>query len=185
MLSRAGCVLLSLALLAGCGFQLRGSSLAQLDLSYRLLDETDGSLAFADFEPVLKGTLTRAGLREASPADIILKIQNFEATTLDGAVDQEIRVAEKISTASLVLGITNASGQQLADSLVLTRRESYRIDRTQLLASFELQASMERNLLRTLADQVLRTLDMLIRPKTEGKAGIASESQSTGEPSAP
>ena len=163
MFCRAVTVLVILMAFAGCGFQLRGTGLAE-GLTYRLISEQNQPAGYADFQRVLKATLDRAGVREASPADMTLRITGFQAETLDGAVNAQLRVAENISTASLVFSVLDDKGNLLADELVLERRQTYRMDRSQLLGSYEQQTSVEQNLNQDLADQILRTLSVVMRP---------------------
>lgn len=163
MFCRAVTVLVILVAFAGCGFQLRGAGLTE-GLTYRLISEQNQPAGYADFQRVLKATLDRAGVREASPADMTLRITGFQAETLDGAVNAQLRVAENISTASLVFSVLDDKGNLLADELVLERRQTYRMDRAQLLGSYEQQTSVEQNLNQDLADQILRTLSVVMRP---------------------
>ena len=162
MFCRAVTVLVILMALAGCGFQLRGTGLTE-GLTYRLISEQNQPAGYADFQRVLKATLDRAGVREASPADMTLRITGFQAETLDGAVNAQLRVAENISTASLVFSVLDDKGNLLADELVLERRQTYRMDRSQLLGSYEQQTSVEQNLNQDLADQILRALSVVMR----------------------
>ena len=103
-----------------------------------------------------------------------LRITGFQAETLDGAVNAQLRVAENISTASLMFSVLDDKGNLLADELVLERRQTYRMDRAQLLGSYEQQTSVEQNLNQDLADQILRTLSVVMRPSV-GKASRTVE----------
>ena len=93
MFYRAMSLLVIVMTFAGCGFQLRGTGLAQ-GMTYQLVTEQEQSAGYADFQRVLKATLNRAGVREAAPADVTLRISAFQAETRDGAVNAELRVAE-------------------------------------------------------------------------------------------
>ena len=172
MFCRAMTLLVILTALAGCGFQLRGTGLAK-GLTYQLVSEQNQPAGYADFQRVLKATLGRAGVREASPADVTLRIKAFQADTLDGAVNAQLRVAENISTASLVVSVLDDKGNLLADELVLERREAYRMDRSQLLGSYEQQTSVEQSLNQDLADQILRALSVVMR--SSATAAVTAE----------
>ena len=172
MFWRATTLLVIVAALVGCGFQLRGTGFAE-GLTYRLMSEQNQPAGYADFRRVLKATLSRAGVRESSAADVTLRIQGYQAETLDGAVNAQLRVAENISTASLVFSVLDDRGNLLADELVLEQREAYRMDRTQLLGSYEQQSSVEQNLHQDLADQILRALSVVTR-STASAGGAAS-----------
>lgn len=177
MLSRAMTLLLVFTAVAGCGFQLRSTGLAE-GLTYQLVSEQNQSAGYTDFQRVLKATLDRAGVREASPADMTLRISDFQTETLDGAVNAQLRVAENISTVALVLSIVDDAGNVLADELILEQREAYRMDRAQLLGSYEQQTVVEQNLNQELADQILRALGVVVRSRAmaAGTAGRSIES---------
>jgi hypothetical protein len=51
----------------------------------------------------------------------------------------------------------------LADELRLEMRQIFRVDRTQLLGSFEQRSSVEQSLDQKLADQVVRALGVVMR----------------------
>ena len=74
---------------------------------------------------------------------------------------------------SLVFSVLDDRGNLLADELVLEQREAYRMDRTQLLGSYEQQSSVEQNLHQDLADQILRALSVVTR-STASAGGAAS-----------
>lgn len=169
MFYRAMSLLVIAMTFAGCGFQLRGTGLAQ-GMTYQLVTEQEQSAGYADFQRVLKATLNRAGVREAAPADVTLRISAFQAETRDGAVNAELRVAENISTASLELSVLDGKGNLLADELLLQQRTAYRMDRSQLLGSYEQQTSVEQDVRQELANQILRALSVLTRSMT----GVAS-----------
>jgi outer membrane lipopolysaccharide assembly protein LptE/RlpB len=88
-------------------------------------------------------------------------------------VNAQLRVAENISTASLVVSVLDDKGNLLADELVLERREAYRMDRSQLLGSYEQQTSVEQSLNQDLADQILRALSVVMR--SSATAAVTAE----------
>ena len=75
--------LLALLSLGACGFQLRGASLGELNLNYRLAYSGESSPAYTDFQGILSGTLSRQGMRPGTPADITLQISDFVLDTVD------------------------------------------------------------------------------------------------------
>ena len=152
-------VLLSVLALAGCGFQLRGAQMSEVDMTYRLVDGDDLASTYAQFQRVLKNTLIRAGYREANAADLMLQIHTFRRENIDGAVDQELRVAEQISSSALSFSVYDDQGRALADELRLQVRQVFRVDRSALLGSFEQRSSTEQILDQKLADQVVRLLE--------------------------
>ena len=126
-------LVMSVLLLTGCGFQLRGTNLAERvdgDMTYRLVGGQNLAPSYADFQRVLKNTLARAGYREASPAQLTLQIQSFQRDNIDGAVDADLRVAEQISTSTLSFSVLDRAGAVLADELRLEIRQVFRVDRS-------------------------------------------------------
>lgn len=163
-------------LLTSCGFQLRGTNLSErleADITYRLVRGQDLGPSYADFQRVLKNTLARAGYREASSAEFTLQMQSFQRENIDGAVDADLRVAEQISALILSFSVLNSEGAVLADELRLETRQIFRVDRTQLLGSFEQRSYVEQSLDQKLADHVVRALGVVMRgdrsAKTDGE----------------
>jgi outer membrane lipopolysaccharide assembly protein LptE/RlpB len=153
-------------LLTSCGFQLRGANLSErleADITYRLVRGQDLGPSYAEFQRVLKNTLARAGYSEASSAELTLQMQSFQRENIDGAVDADLRVAEQISASTLSFSVLNSDGAVLADELRLQMRQIFRVDRTQLLGSFEQRSSVEQSLDQKLADQVVRALGVVMR----------------------
>ena len=153
-------------LLTSCGFQLRGANLSErleADITYRLVRGQDLGPSYAEFQRVLKNTLARAGYSEVSSAELILQMQSFQRENIDGAVDADLRVAEQISASTLSFSVLNSDGAVLADEQRLQMRQIFRVDRTQLLGSFEQRSSVEQSLDQKLADQVVRALGVVMR----------------------
>ena len=165
-------LVISVLLLTSCGFQLRGTNLSERlegDITYRLVRGQDLGPSYADFQRVLKNTLARAGYREASPAEVTLQMQSFQRENIDGAVDADLRVAEQISASTLSFSVLNSEGAVLADELRLEMRQIFRVDRTQLLGSFEQRSSVEQSLDEKLAHQVVRALGVVMRGDRSAK----------------
>ena len=165
-------LVMSILLLTSCGFQLRGTNLSERlegDITYRLVRGQDLGPSYADFQRVLKNTLARAGYREASPAELTLQMQSFQRENIDGAVDADLRVAEQISASTLSFSVLNSEGAVLADELRLEMRQIFRVDRTQLLGSFEQRSSVEQSLDQKLAHQVVRALGVVMRGDRSAK----------------
>ena len=178
-------VALSLLALAGCGFQLRGAQMSEVDMTYRLVDGDDLASTYAQFKRVLKNTLIRAGYREANAADLMLQIHTFRRENVDGAVDPELRVAEQISSSALSFSVYDDRGRALADELRLQVRQVFRVDRSILLGSFEQRSSTEQILDQKLADRVVRSLSIIKRrglsAKPDARSGNAQPKSLTEE----
>jgi|GEM_PF-1444268 outer membrane lipopolysaccharide assembly protein LptE/RlpB len=157
-------VALSWILLAGCGFQLRGTSLAQSDLSIAVVSEvTSKSASYNDFLRVVEATLVRSGAKDQSSADITLKISGFAFDTVNGAVDADVRVAERIATVTVEVVALDRVGEPLAEPWIMEASRGFRTDRTQLLGSYERESAVEQALYQSLANRILRSLQVLGR----------------------
>ena len=178
-------VLLSVLALAGCGFQLRGAQMSEVDMTFRLVDGDDLASTYAQFQRVLKNTLIRAGYREANAADLMLQIHTFRRENIDGAVDPELRVAEQILSSALSFSVYDDQGRALADELRLQVRQVFRVDRSSLLGSFQQRSSTEQILDQKLADQVVRSLSIIKRrdlgAKPDARSGDAQPKSLTEE----
>ena len=178
-------VLLSVLALAGCGFQLRGAQMSEVDMTFRLVDGDDLASTYAQFQRVLKNTLIRAGYREANAADLMLQIHTFRRENIDGAVDQGLRVAEQISSSALSFSVYDNQGRALADELRLQVHQVFRVDRSSLLGSFQQRSSTEQILDQKLADQVVRSLSIIKRrdlgAKPDARSGDAQPKSLTEE----
>ena len=176
---------LAVLALAGCGFQLRGAQISEVDMTYRLVEGDDLASTYAQFQRVLKNTLIRAGFREANAADLLLQIHTFRRENIDGAVDPELRVAEQISSSALSFSVYDDQGRALADELRLQVRQVFRVDRSILLGSFEQRSSTEQILDQKLADQVVRSLSIIMRrdlgAKPDARSGDAQPKSLTEE----
>ena len=176
---------LAVLALAGCGFQLRGAQISEVDMTYRMVDGDDLASTYAQFQRVLKNTLIRAGYREENAADLTLQIHTFRRENIDGAVDPELRVAEQISSSTLGFSVYDRQGRTLADELRLQVRQVFRVDRSALLGSFEQRSSTEQILDQKLADQVVRLLGTIMRRdlgvKPDARSGDAQPKSLTEE----
>lgn len=167
--------LLALLSLGACGFQLRGASLGELNLNYRLAYSGESSPAYTDFQRILSGTLSRQGMRPGTPADITLQISDLVLDTVDGAVDTQLRVAEKVTIASMTLRVLDGQGKVLAAQQQLTKRDVYRIDRSQLLGSHALQSDRQESVLAELSQQVVRVLLIVTRQQNSAVNSASSK----------
>ena len=150
-------------------------------MTYRLVGGQNLAPSYTGFQRVLKNTLARAGYREASRAKLTLQIHSFQRDNIDGAVDAGLRVADQISTSTLSFSVLDSDGAALADELRLEMRQVFRVDRTQLLGSFEQRSSTEQNLDQKLADQVVRALGVVTRRDPSAETGDAERTSRTEE----
>ena len=85
-------------LVHGCGFQLRGSDLGELNLDYRITGNLTGGGAdatSAEFLQLLRQSLKQSGAREVNAGNVLIEITSLRRQEIEGAVNAQGRVAEK------------------------------------------------------------------------------------------
>ena len=175
-------IILVLALLAGCGFQLRGASLAESQLNIAVINGlSTPSSAYADFIRTLEGAAARSGSSQEGAVDVMLRVQGFAFGIEDGAVDAQVRVAEKIARLTVEVVALDAKGEALAEPWIIEVSQAFRSDRTQLLGSFGQQAQVEEALYQNVANRVLRSLDALMRMQaSDVRVGVPGSGSDAG-----
>ena len=167
--SRHLSLLLSVCALAmlvhGCGFQLRGSDLGELNLDYRITGNLTGGGAdatSAEFLQLLRQSLKQSGAREVNAGNVLIEITSLRRQEIEGAVNAQVRVAEKSIVFTLLYRVVDVTGRDIVADQRLEVERVYRIDRNNLLASNSEQKLLETELLRNLAGQVVRGLGVVL-----------------------
>lgn len=170
-------IILVLALLTGCGFQLRGAGLAESQLNIAV---TNGlsipSPAYADFLRALERGAARSSSNQEGAENVTLRIQGFALEIEDGAVDAQVRVVEKVARVIVEVAALDAQGEALAAPWIIDVSQGFRTDRTQLLGSFGQQTQVEETLYQTVTNRILRSLDALARMQAGDGQNRASAS---------
>ena len=152
-------------LVHGCGFQLRGSDLGELNLDYRITGNLSGGGADAtsvEFLQLLRQSLKQSGAREVNAGNVLIEITNLRRQEIEGAVNAQVRVAEKSIVFTLLYRVVDVTGRDIVADQRLEVERVYRIDRNNLLASNSEQKLLETELLRNLAGQVVRGLGVVM-----------------------
>lgn len=148
-------------LVHGCGFQLRGSDLGELNLDYRITGNLSGGGVDAtsvEFLQLLRRSLKQSGAREVNAGNVLIEITSLRRREIEGAVNAQVRVAEKSIVFTLLYRVVDVAGRDIVADQRLEVERVYRIDRNNLLASNSEQKLLETELLRNLAGQVVRGL---------------------------
>ncbi len=175
---------LILALLAGCGFQLRGASVDEGFLNVSVVSSVSTpSGAYANFLRSLEAAASRRG--GSQEAEMTLRVQGFAFEVEDGAVDAQVRVVEKIARVIVEVAPLDSRGRPLAEPWVIELSQAFRADRTQLLGSFEQQSQVESALYQRLADRLLRSAQVLQRMGAkDSRAAPSADDRLPSEPDA-
>ena len=149
----------------GCGFQLRGSDLGELNLAYRITGNLSGGAADAtsvEFLQLLRQSLKQSGAREVNAGNVLIEIISLRRQEFEGAVNAQVRVAEKSIVFTLLYRVVDVTGRDIVADQRLEVERLYRIDRNNLLASNSEQKLLETELLSNLAGQVVRGLGVVM-----------------------
>jgi LPS-assembly lipoprotein len=158
-LARACAALLLAALLAGCGFQLRGS-----DGSYSMPFQSI-YLAFPENSPL--GTELKRNLRagdtvtiesDAAKAEALFDVLSENRGKSILSLNSLGRVREYLLTYTLVFRVRDAKGNELLGPTEITLRRSIAFDEGQVLAKESEEALLYRDMQADLVQQIMRRL---------------------------
>lgn len=144
--------------LTACGFQLRGGGANGLNIDYRLTGLTQAS----PMERTLVRALDAAGARRQAPADVHIQITDFQIRQLDGAVNADLRLAQRTLEAELEYRLLDVNGQHMVPDQRLLVQRSLRVNRDNLLGTHAEQEAMQQAMLETLVSQLVRGLDPVL-----------------------
>lgn len=180
-MTRPGLILTTLALLAlaGCGFQLRGTTVLPQALQPLALDCTES--VPARLCTTVREQLELAGREPvaAARADYRLLLTGFEQQRRTSAITARAETAEYELGQSLRLSvITRDQVPLLADTEVRALR-NYRFDDTNVLAKRREQDEIRDTLYRDLAQQVMFRLTPLNRTRIDALRKAATDEAGT------
>ncbi len=157
-------VLLALAVLAGCGFHLRGSQTVALDFDKvflqsdgadRLLPELRRQLAY--------GSVSVAKLR--SRAQVVLNVSDEQLDRRVLSVDPITgKVREYELGYEVYVQVTDLAGKELTRTQSVSFVRDYIFDETAVLGTYEQDRIIREELIRDAASAVLMRLQMLELP---------------------
>ncbi|WP_336366273.1 LPS-assembly lipoprotein LptE [Marinobacter sp. C2H3] len=146
--------LLTTAALAGCGFQLRGTSPVPAAVQPLAVncDSVPQTLCLS-----LKEQLDLGGVKtaEGEDADYILTLNGFRQDRRASAITARAAAAEYILTQTVAVSLKTRDEVPLIADTTLSVKERYRYDENNVLAKQREQQDLEQNLNDLLAQQVL------------------------------
>lgn len=166
-LPRLSLVVLLVALVAGCGFQLRGAppvSAALQPLAVDCSSQVPETLCQSVREQLRLGEIK---LVPATQADYILRLEGFEEDRRATAITARAVAAEYTLRHSVALEVVSADGIPIVASTRLNTTESYRYDETNVLAKQREEEELRQQLNDRLAQQVLFRLAPLTPERIE------------------
>ncbi|AMQ88090.1 LPS assembly lipoprotein LptE [Marinobacter sp. LQ44] len=174
---------LATAILAGCGFQLRGTSPVPASLQPLAVDCPD-SLP-GRFCQSVRDQLRLGGidLQDASSADYVLRLRSYQQDRRASAITAQAAAAEYILRHQVTMELLTADRIPLIAATDLTTSETYRYDETNVLAKQREEEELRQQLGDRLAQQVLFRLAPMTRARIE--AAIAEHQASQKQADAP
>jgi LPS-assembly lipoprotein len=157
--ARAAALALTVALLAGCGFQLRGAS-GQYRMPFQSI-----WLAFPDTSAL--GTELKRNLRagdvvaiESDPAkaQALFDVLSEQRGKSILSLNSQGRVREYLLTYTLVFRVRNASGTELLGPTEISLKRNIAFNEAQVLAKEAEEALLYRDMQADLVQQIMRRL---------------------------
>ncbi|PAV26350.1 hypothetical protein CF392_06325 [Tamilnaduibacter salinus] len=172
-------VLLASALLAGCGFQLRGAApvpAAVQPLSVTCADSVPNALCDG-----VRSQLRDGGVELEAPGNRAhrLFLGSFRERRRASAITLDAATAEYDLRQDVTLQLTAPDDVPLIASADIEASEIYRYDDTNVLAKQREEEAIRTSLYQRLAQQVIFRL----APMTEDRVRAIRRQQATGEPS--
>ena len=161
---RRAALLLALAPLAGCGFQLRRW---ELGAAFKTVHVASGR--GVDLHRELAPALAQAGLRalpSAAGADLVIKLSRQRQDRRSGAIVGG-RAAEAELGLEIAFAVSNADGKVLVPERVLNAERRASVDRDNLVGSSAEQALLRQEMRDDLVAQMLRALGVLAEAKAD------------------
>lgn len=173
-------VLALAAVLAGCGFQLRGTSpvpAALQPLAVKCGSQIPDTLCLS-----LKEQLELGGIKtaEATNATYVLDLKSFSEDRRASAITVRAAAAEYTLTQAVRIELITDDRVPLIADTELSVRESYRYDETNILAKQREQDELEQRMNDRLAQQILFRL----APMTEARIQAIREDYRANNPPA-
>ncbi|WP_138437202.1 LPS-assembly lipoprotein LptE [Marinobacter shengliensis] len=175
--------MLATATLAGCGFQLRGTSPVPASLQPLAVDCPD-SLP-GRFCQSVRDQLRLGGidLQDASSADYVLRLRSYQQDRRASAITAQAAAAEYILRHQVTMELLTADRIPLIAATDLTTSETYRYDETNVLAKQREEEELRQQLGDRLAQQVLFRLAPMSQERID--AAIAEYETSQNQADAP
>ena len=170
------------ALLAGCGFQLRGAppvSAALQPLAVDCSSPVPETLCQSVREQLKLGEIKLVPVEQAN---YILRLDNFEEDRRATAITAQAGAAEYTLRHSVAIEVVSADRIPIVASTRLNTSESYRYDETNVLAKQREEEALLLQLNDRLAQQVLFRLAPLTSERIEAIRGEYNRTQNAGAP---
>ena len=175
----AALVLAAATVLAGCGFQLRGTSPVPAALQPLAVD-CPSSLP-GNFCNSVRNQLSLGGveLTDENSADYVLRLRDYRQDRRASAITSDASAAEYVLRHSVALELFTAGQVPLIARTDLNASESYRYDENNVLAKQREEYELRQQLGDRLAQQVIFRLAPMTRERIDAAIADYNASQST------
>lgn len=178
-ISRLVVAMVMAALVAACGFQLRGAppvSSALQPLAVACASGVPDTLCQAVREQL---TLGEVALTGRDTADYVLRLSDFQSDRRASAITAQAAAAEYTLRHTVDLEVVSADGVPLVASTRLNTSESYRYDETNVLAKQREEETLRQQMDDRLAQQIIFRLAPLTAERIDAIRQEYLESQAT------
>jgi len=156
-------VLLVPLLVAGCGFHLRGTNLSSSIESIQI--DAEGRVSVLD---AVRRNFEYAGVKVKPDAKLAVQLLDERLERRSVSVTEQARTAEYELTLDVQYQVSGPDGRTLIPSRWIQSRRNYRFDRFNIIGSSEEQALLEKEMRNEIAQQIIRSLDTLMRSSPAG-----------------
>ena len=156
--TRTAVVLLTVVLLVGCGFQLRGQTVLPDSLATLHIEAADRTTSFMR---ALVGQLRANGVSvvdEAQAPASVLRIERARSTRQALTISQDARVREYVVHLDVRYSLEDPTGEVLIDSQAIRLSREYQFDDRAILGGRREEEFLTEDLSRAMAAQLVRQL---------------------------
>lgn len=175
------------AVLAGCGFHLRGSAALPAVMQQQVYLHVSGGGEFPrSLAAALRaGKVTVLDASTAGAATLSVPVAVFSSRMLTSGEVQ--RVGEYVVRFTVKFTLTDAQGKTVVPMQELTLSHEFALDQTQFSAITSETEAIQRSLVREMTDAVMRRLEAQARlgtPAAPSSTGAPAAASSTAAPAA-
>lgn len=174
-------VALAMTTLAGCGFQLRGTSPVPAALQPLAVDCPDALPG--RFCQSVRDQLALGGveLKEPAHADFVLRLRSYQQDRRASAITAQAAAAEYVLRHTVTIELLTSERVPLIAATELTASETYRYDEANVLAKQREEEALRQKLGDRLAQQVIFRLAPMTRERIDATIEAHSASQEAAE----
>lgn len=174
-------VALAMTTLAGCGFQLRGTSPVPAALQPLAVDCPDALPG--RFCQSVRDQLALGGveIKEPAHADFVLRLRSYQQDRRASAITAQAAAAEYVLRHTVTIELLTSERVPLIAATELTASETYRYDEANVLAKQREEEALRQKLGDRLAQQVIFRLAPMTRERIDATIEAHSASQEAAE----